>query len=324
MKEIFLKIKKKLVVMNKTFKSDCNFSMYYAILRIISNIATQLQLKKIFGIVDKRRNKWILSYLNKCFESLINEYKNCNEIGVINENPAIWICWWTGEETAPDLVKRCIDSIRKCAGTHPVKFIDKNTYSLYIDIPDYMIKKVKEGNMGLAHLADYIRVSLLGKYGGLWLDATIFCAKELPEDYFKLPFFTCKSNPTECGYISQMRWTTFVLGGWKGNLFFSFMKEAFESYWSKEKVAIDYLFFDYLIELVCCKIPFISKQLENVPVNNLYRDELQAAMNKNLPGKCWNDVLKEENVLYKLSWRERYKIKTDNGEDSIYKFFLNY
>lgn len=308
--------------MKSDFVSDCHFSLYYAILRIGATIANYLHLKIILNMIQKQRDKWILSYLRGRLEALINKYKNCSEGGVMDENPTIWICWWTGEAFAPDLVKRCVNSIRKNAGIHPVKFIDKNTYSLYIDIPDYIMKKVEGGTMGLAHLSDYIRISLLEKYGGLWLDSTIFCAKELPEDYFKLPFFTCKSNPIECSYISKMRWTTFVLGGWKGNLFFSFIKEAFEIYWLKEEVAIDYLFFDYLIELARCEIPAILMQMENVPVNNLHRDDLQSAMNNNLPWRCWDNVLKEENVLYKLSWRECYRIKTDNGEDSIYKFFL--
>ena len=77
-----------------------------------------------------------------------------------------------------------------------------------------------------------------------------------------------------------------------------------------------------MIELARCEIPAILMQMENVPVNNLHRDDLQSAMNNNLPWRCWDNVLKEENVLYKLSWRECYRIKTDNGEDSIYKFFL--
>ena len=105
-------------------------------------------------------------------------------------------------------------------------------------------------------------------------------------------------------------------------MIYHFIKEAFEIYWLKEEVAIDYLFFDYLIELARCEIPAILMQMENVPVNNLHRDDLQSAMNNNLPWRCWDNVLKEENVLYKLSWRECYRIKTDNGEDSIYKFFL--
>ena len=128
-----------------------------------------------------------------------------------------------------------IKSIRKQTGSHPVHVIDQNSYSVYIDIPDYMMHKVKNGQMGIAHLSDYIRVSLLEKYGGLWLDSTIFCASSLPESYFELPFFTCKSNPTSCGYLSQMRWTTFVLGGWRGNVFYRFIKEAFEEYWSQEQ-----------------------------------------------------------------------------------------
>lgn len=324
MKAFVFRIKRRMAMISNNFKSDCHFSLYYAILRIIDELGSRFHLKKIANIAHTRKDKWILSYLKRNLENTIQKYRKCDNTGVENKNSNIWVCWWTGEETAPDLVKRCIKSIRRNAGSHPVIFIDQNTYSSYIDIPDYMIKKVENGTMGLAHLSDYIRISLIAKYGGLWLDSTIFCAGNLPEDYFNFPFFSCKSNPTECGYVSQMQWTTFVLGGWKGNIFYQFMKEAFEVYWSKESGAIDYLFFDHLIELARREIPEILSQMESVPINNLQRDELQAAMNKNLSSECWNEVIKEDTVLYKLSWRECYKVKTNNGGDSIYKFFLEY
>lgn len=120
----------------------------------------------------------------------------------------------------------------------------------------------------MAHFADYLRVCLLYKYGGLWLDATIFCADRIPEDYFEVPFFTCKSEYQESKFISHYQWVTFVLGGWKGNVFYAFMKEAFEIYWENNTSAIDYLFFDELIyiarenvtaikQMICKKYPEI-------------------------------------------------------------------
>lgn len=312
-----------MILLINNFKSDCYFSPFYALLRVVDELCGRLHLNKISNIAHKQKDKWILDYLRKRLSYIIQKYRNCDELGVPKENAPIWVCWWTGEETAPELVKQCIKSIRKQSGSHPVNFIDKNSYSVYIDIPEYMMGKVEEGKMGLAHLSDYMRISLLEKYGGLWLDSTIFCADMVPEAYFELPFFTCKSNPISCGYLSQMRWTTFVLGGWKGNIFYRFMKEALEEYWSKEKVAIDYLFFDYLIELARCEIPEILKCMENVPINNLHRDDLQAAMNQAIGSECFERTISSDTVLYKLSWRETYKSKTKNGHKSIYQYFLD-
>lgn len=324
MKTLLLRIKNRAVLTKKNFKSDCYFSLYYAILRVVGDVCGRLHMSQIAKWAQNSKDAWILNYLQESAKETLRKFHDNEEKGTYEDDAPIWVCWWSGEKDAPLLVKQCIKSIRKNAGLHPVIFIDKDTHSNYIDIPLYMMEKVESGRMGLAHLSDYIRISLIEKYGGLWLDATIFCSQEIPEDYFEIPFFTCKSHPTNCGYLSQLRWTTFVLGGWKGNVFYKCLKEIFESYWSKEEIAIDYLFFDFLIELARSEVPEVLKQMESVPVNNSHRDDLQGAMNKNLSSKCWNEVVTKENVLYKLSWREHYRVQTDNGQDSIYKFFLEY
>ena len=323
MKMLVLRIKKRILLLVNNFKSDCHFSLSYALLRIVDELGGRFHLNKISNIAHEKKDQWILNYLKSRLNNLILKYRDVDNIGVFEKNAPIWVCWWTGEESAPDLVKKCIKSIKKQAGAHSVYVIDQNSYSSYIDIPDYIISKVKNKQMGLAHLSDYIRVSLLEKYGGLWLDSTIFCAAKLPESYFELPFFTCKSNPIHCSYVSQMRWTTFVLGGWRNNIFFSFIKEAFEEYWLKEDVAIVYLFFDYLIELARCEIPAIFMYMENVPINNLHRDNLQAAMNEAISRKQFKEIIKPDTILYKLSWRESYSLKTIDGGASIYKYFLD-
>lgn len=324
MKTLTSRIKRRVLLLINNFKSDCAFSILYALLRVMDELCGRVHLNKLSNIAHEKKDKWILNYLERQLSDLIQKYKNIDDIGVFEENAPVWVCWWTGVEMAPDLVKQCIKSIRKQTGSHPVHVIDQNSYSVYIDIPDYMMHKVKNGQMGIAHLSDYIRVSLLEKYGGLWLDSTIFCASSLPKSYFELPFFTCKSNPTSCGYLSQMRWTTFVLGGWRGNVFYRFIKEAFEEYWSQEQAAVDYLFFDYLIEVARCEIPAISMFLKKVPNNNLHRDDLQAAMNQAIGSENFEQVIKSDTVLYKLSWRETYRLRTIDGSESIYQYFLNY
>ena len=51
--------------------------------------------------------------MERQLSDLIQKYKNIDDIGVFEENAPVWVCWWTGVEMAPDLVKQCIKSIRK-------------------------------------------------------------------------------------------------------------------------------------------------------------------------------------------------------------------
>ena len=322
MEHLTKRIGRRILMTAESFRSDAHFSLYYALLRIIDDFSSRLHFSKIACAAHTAKDNWIIKTLTKQMLPVIEKYNNDQSSGCFEENAPIWICWWTGEKTAPPLVKQCIKSIRAQAGTHPVYFIDQSTYMKYLKIPQYILQKSEAGQMKLAHLADYIRVALLYEYGGLWLDATIFCANRIPENYFSYPFFTCKSLTQSCGYLSQMRWTTFVFGGWKGNIIFRYLKEAFETYWKIYDRAIDYLFFDYLIEIAMRNLPAIKKYIDQVPVNNLHRDDLQAAMNRAEPAEQFDRIIQEDTVLYKLSWREQYSLETACGRPSVYAYLI--
>lgn len=47
-------------------------------------------------------------------------------------------------------------------------------------MPAFIESKARRGQIGLAHLSDYVRAFLLDEYGGLWIDATVMCTQPLP------------------------------------------------------------------------------------------------------------------------------------------------
>lgn len=305
------------------FRSDCGFSPYYACLRVADELGGRIGLRKLSANAHEKKDRWILQYLKKDLAAVIEKYATAQDADKFRPDAPIWVCWWTGEETAPALVKQCIASIRSHAGEHPVHLITRENFGTYLDIPDYILDKVQSGQMCIANFSDYLRFSLLAQYGGLWLDATIFCAAPLPEDLFRAPLFTCKSPARDCAYISRYRWTSFCFGGHQGGLLFRFMRDAFDLYWQNNPQSIDYLLVDYLIETAYCEIPAVRALLDAVPYNNLHRDDLQAAMNAALPASEFQNVIHPDTVLYKLSWREQYQSITPDGQESIYSFFLS-
>ena len=317
------RIRKRVKITVEAFQNDCQFSFKLALWRSLDDILTRAHINSLATIFHKKKNEWITDYLQKLLRNIIERYKNSEFEGEYTEDAPIWICWWSGEEFAPPLVKQCLKSIRNNSGRHSVYFISKYTYKKYVSIPDFIFQKFTNGQMCTAHLSDYLRFSLLQKYGGIWLDATIFVSQTLPESYFSKSLFTCKSDIKESRYVSKYRWTPFSIGGWKGNLLFRFLKNALEEYWEHNSTAIDYLFLDYIIDIAYNTIPAIKEQIDIIPPNNLARDDLQAAMNAKLQGKVFFNVLRSDTILYKLSWRESYSMVTESGERSIYAEFLS-
>lgn len=322
MASLYQRIKKRFIITIETFVNDCYFSLKLAFIRLIDDWSTILHVKTVSCYWHRKKDEWILKYLHNLFVPLIVDYREDRFKGEYEKDAPIWICWWTGEKTAPPIVKQCIKSINKYSSGHPVNMITKDNYTEFLDIPEYILQKLRNDQMCIANFSDYLRFSLLEKYGGLWLDATIFVSDFLPEAYFNESLFTCKSHVCECRYISKFRWTSFCFGGWKGNILFRFFKDAFELYWAKNDLAIDYLLVDYIINIAYDLIPSVRLQLERIPLNNLERDNLQAAMNDALCEDEFVNVIKEQTILYKLSWREEYSTVTSDQQKSIYAVFL--
>ena len=317
------RIRKRIKMMTGLWKSDREFSYKYAVLRVIDTVCGRIGIKGISNWAFKKKEVFRLNYLRNLLSSVIAEYKDKDFIGTKEDKAPIWTCWWTGAETAPIIVKKCLQSIEKNAGDHPVVLITEENYSKYIDIPEYILQKQAENKIGLAHFADYLRVSLLNRYGGVWLDATIFCPYPIPDLFFSNPFFTCRSPYTKSRYLSHFEWVTFCLGGWKNNCVYGFLQKAFELYWDKCDYAIDYLLFDDLIYLAKENIPSINRMISDVPLNTPRRDNLQAAMNAALPAEEFWNIVQPDTEIYKLSWRESYDKKTKDGKMSVYGYFLN-
>lgn len=322
MKDLKTRINKRWNMTVSGIKSDLNFSPKLAIYRLCDDVLWRFGLKHLSEFFHNKKEAYILDYLYQITKEIICRYRNCEIKGVRGENAPIWVCWWNGLDTAPDIVKRCVKSIYMHSGKHPVFLITRETYNNYLQIPEYIIKKMEAGQIGLAHFSDYMRICLINKYGGLWLDATIYCADDIPEQFFDAPFFTCKSPYCESRFLSHYEWVTFVLGGWQGNVFYAFLKEAFEAYWFEAKSAIDYLFFDDLIYLAREHIPAIKHTMDALECNTPHRDELQAAFNAELPGDKFDDIISKDTPIYKLSWREHYREIVD-GYQTVYGYFLH-
>lgn len=104
-------------------------------------------------------------------------------------NKSIFILWFQGFDNAPDLVHRCVSSWKYYNPDWNINLLDNSNLSKYIQIYDH-ISDIS--NINNTALSDVVRVLLLKKYGGLWVDATTFCNKPLNDwltEYIHEGFF---------------------------------------------------------------------------------------------------------------------------------------
>ncbi|MGH8557892.1 MAG: capsular polysaccharide synthesis protein [Methylococcales bacterium] len=139
----------------------------------------------------------------------------------------IWIMWWQGFEKAPRIVQQCIRSWRKNNPDWELVFLDQESVNNYLTL-DY-ITNLNENMMPLQALSDVIRINLLAKYGGVWVDATCFCCKPLNEwldRYIKSGFFAF-SNPGPGRLIAS-----WFLAAENGSYIICQLADSVNKYWS--------------------------------------------------------------------------------------------
>lgn len=110
--------------------------------------------------------------------------KDRNITDNMKDGDKVWVFWYQGIDSAPILVKKCIESIKKTFNDKEVIILTKDNYEKYIEFPEYIMKKFKNGNISFTHFSDLLRISLLAEYGGIWCDATLYFTGSVP-DYVK-------------------------------------------------------------------------------------------------------------------------------------------
>ena len=229
------------------------------------NILSNASLKS-----KQKLDSSILRYLKKEYGFLLKKY-NSEWDGRVEKQPnaPVWVFWWQGESNMPEILKVCQKSRKVFLSEHPVILLTKDNIKKFVCLDNLIWQKFDAGELRIQHLADIIRVNLLRDYGGLWLDASVFCMKLIPEDYFNYPIYSIKKqyNPKMDNYnVSLNRWTTFVIGGWKNNILCSFLCDFFEEYCKRERFFVDYFLFDCAIALAYENIAGVKTLLDRLPV----------------------------------------------------------
>lgn len=270
----------------------------------------------VFAHIEEKCSKTLALYQQPCKK----ENVRCSSLpGQKN----IWVFWWSGEDQAPPIVKACIKSIRNNANGHDVVILDRDNFSRYVTLPELILEKHSQGIISHAHFSDILRMALLEKYGGAWIDATVFISQPLPETLFTAELYTAKSVNNFAYYISRSRWTGYFWCGKHDFPLWHFVKDMLIEYWEHSDDIIDYLLMDYVIEIAYQKIPVIRHALDMLPDNNLLRGDLMRRINEPYSQELFSVLETGETFLSKLSWRYgNPKTTTQVGEQTNYGYLL--
>jgi hypothetical protein len=96
----------------------------------------------------------------------------CANVLSTRKIPKIVFTYWQSDDCkSTDFVMECIDSWRTCCPDWTIHVLNDATLHRFTDL--------KQGEEIVQHFADRLRLDLLERYGGVWMDATIWMNKSL-------------------------------------------------------------------------------------------------------------------------------------------------
>jgi oligoribonuclease (3'-5' exoribonuclease) len=88
----------------------------------------------------------------------------------------IWMMWLQGLDNAPEVVQACYRSWVELNPGWQVIFLDETSVHDYVEVKHIF---AAGNNMQIQAHSDVIRIHLLARHGGVWVDATCLCRKSL-------------------------------------------------------------------------------------------------------------------------------------------------
>lgn len=260
------------------------------ILRLVTTLKTKQHLAKKYGKVLKEFNAKWQENLPHC------------------ERKTVWIFWWQGEETMPPLVRKCFESVRVNLKNWEIVLLSEKNYQQYAEFPTYILEKLQKG-ITLTHFSDLLRLELLIKHGGLWLDATVLCTNgEIPKSILSSDLFVYRTQkPGADGKATTM--SSWMMWAKSNNRILMATQAMLYAYWKKNERLDEYFLLHHFMTIAmdfykedATKIPPFCNSIPHILLLHLF-DKYDE--------QYWND-LKQMTCFHKLSYKldeEKCKIE---------------
>lgn len=212
----------------------------------------------------------------------------------------IWVCWLQGMENAPEIVKKCVASVKRNMPKYEVRVLTAENIFDYVTLPEHIVRKYKKGTITFTHFSDILRTALLVQHGGIWLDATVLLTDELPAKMTDAPLFFLQKSKLQM--IPHMG-SSWMLVGQKGNAVLQRLLELLSDYWKKENKLRDYYLFHLFFYLVLECNEEGKKALRAIPyVPNVDAHTMQYTLFEDYDEQIWKQTT-SRSPIHKLTWK---------------------
>ena len=234
-----------------------------------------------------------------------------------NRKKIIWWLWFQGADQAPDIVKKCLESVKfysKCMGYKVIELDLKNLHD-YVNLPEKIWEKWQDGKIGHANFSDLCRIALLADYGGIWLDSTVYLTGMIENDILDSDIFMFKASFLDLSVTKISSW--FMAAKYSHHPFMCSLRDSMVNYWMNNNHVSDYFVF-HLMAAKLSEEEKGKKYYEEIPYySNTYPQLLGRELMADINEKRIDKIFQMSNI-HKLS----YKNVKNARNNSVYQYVL--
>ena len=210
----------------------------------------------------------------------------------------VWAYWGQGLADRPPVVDACLSHLRRLHRQDELHLLDDETLREHVIIPPVVQERVAHNR---THFSDILRVALLSRHGGTWVDATCYCMVHLP---------SFASARLDSGFLAFARnyTDTYMLSSWfmasrPGHVIPTLLRNALYVYWTHRTTLVHYFLLHFLFEALHARhAPFREAWDRTFPLDAYAAHRLQGCWLSPGDEGQWREVL-DASPVHKLTYK---------------------
>lgn len=256
--------------------------------------------KKSLEILRLAVNNKILGKLRKKYRSFIADYKADAQILEQTRSNKVWVCWFQGMENAPQIVQRCFRSLQENLPDREIILLTEENYTQYVQFPEHIQRKAAAGIIPKAQFSDLLRLELLIRHGGTWIDSTVLCTGgNIPEYMLDSDLFMFQTlKPGLDGHCTSI--SNWFITACTNHPLLLLTQALLYRYWEKHNSLIDYFIFHDFFQLAVETYPELWAKV--IPFSNSVPHILLLRLFNPYHQQTW-DAVKNMTPFHKLTYK---------------------
>ena len=230
----------------------------------------------------------------------------------------VWFCWLQGIEQAPPIVKACFASLKQHLTDREIKIVTENNWREFVELPEHIVRRWEKKQIPPALFTDLLRLQLLIKHGGTWIDSTVLCTgTEHAKEFFDSDLFLFQFRPPESSPASFEGISNWFINSCTNNKLLLVLRDMLYAYWKDYECTLYYFVFHLFFSMLAKEYPEIVAEM---PYGySVWSLTLENHWGESFNQKKWNKLTGLVD-FHKLYYRIDESVEKDNG--NFYNWIL--